>query len=213
MMGCLTLPLRLAAGLLLVAGLVAGWLYRDDLQRFGRRQMGMAEPASPIGRPAPGAAESAVRRIDSLIRARADSVILLPTEVAGLLARALSQGVGRVPDSLEVELKEREVVVRALLPTAPLPGAIRDLLGGVLRPMEPVELAGPLSLRRAGVGEWEIRRVRLRGLPIPPALIERLVAPYVGREVSATVPFDVPVAVTGIRVGPRGMTLYGGAPR
>lgn len=213
MMGCLTLPLRLAAGLLLVVGLVAGWFYRAEIERFGRRQLGMAEPPSPVGRPTTQAAETAGRRVDSLVRSRADSVVLLPAEVAALLARALGRGAGAVPDSLEVELGDRDVVVRALLPTAPLPGAIRDILGGVLRDRERVELAGPVGLRRAGVGEWEVRRVRVRGVPIPGALIERLVAPYAGREVTAVVPFEVPMAVTGIRVGPRGMTLYGGAGR
>jgi len=213
MTGCLTLPFRLAAGLLLVLGLVAGWYYRDDVVRFARRQMGMTEPPSAVGRPAAGGIEGARRRLDSVVRARADSVVLSPDEVAGLLARALAQAVDRAPDSLEVELREGEVAVRAHLPTAPLPGAIRDLLGGVLRPSEPVELSGPVALRRAGVGEWEIRRVRVRGIPIPSGLIERLVAPYRGGIEGSTIRFEVAPAITGIRVTPRGLTLYGGGSR
>ena len=56
MTGCLTFPFRVLVSLLLIGGLVAGWFYRDELLRFGRRQLGMAEPPSPVGRPEAGGA-------------------------------------------------------------------------------------------------------------------------------------------------------------
>lgn len=208
MTGCLTLPFRMAATLMVVVGLVAGWVYRDDLVRFGRRQLGLAEPQSPIGHPAPGTLEGVRARLDRVARGTTDSVVLTPSDLATLAVDLLQRGAG-APDSVEVELRDREIAIRARVSTAPLPGAVRDLLGGVLGDREMVQVAGPLGLRRAGVGEFEVRQVRVRGLPVPRDLVARLLAPYLPRTEGGVVLFEVPEGITGIRVTPRGVTLYG----
>jgi len=213
MTGCLTLPFRIAGFLVVLALVVAGWWYRDEITRFGRRQLGMAEAASPIGRPEAGAAEAARARMEALTRTRADSVVLTPGEVAALVAEQLRKARVAVPDSLEVELKDREVAVRARVPTDPLPASLRDILGGALRDREEVEVSGPLVLLRAGVGEFEVRRVRVRGLPVPRELVDRLLTRYLPGTSGAVLLFDVPPGVSGIRVRPAGLTLYGGGAR
>lgn len=213
MTGCITLPLRVAALLLVLLAVAAGWFYRDEIVRFGRRQLGVPEPPSPVGAPAPGAAGRGRARMDSLSRARADSVVLTPVELASLMAEELGRTPTGVPESLTVELREREVAIRGRVSTTPIPAAIRDLLGGALGATEAVEVAGALTLRRAGIGELEVQRVRVRGFPIPRDLADRVVGRYAPRTAGATVLFDVPAAITGIRVTPRGVILYGGAER
>jgi hypothetical protein len=213
MTGCLTFPLRVAASLVLIVALAAGWFFRDDLSRFGRRQLGLAEPPSPIGFAEAGGAARARVRMDSLQRAGVDSVIIAPAELASLVAEELQRTAAGAPDSVSVELRDREVAIRGQVSTDPIPAALREILGGVLNPREEVELAGPLGLQRAGVGEFEVRRVRVKGFPVPREMLDRLIGRYVPRRSGAAVLFDVPAHITGIRVTPRGVILYGGTPR
>lgn len=213
MTGCLTFPLRMLATLVLVAGLVAGWFYREEVLRFGRRQLRLPDPPSAVGRPDPGSLASGTARIDSLVGGRADSVLVTPAELASLAAGLLGRAAGETVDSLEVELDDRELALRARVATAPLPASIRDVLGGALAERETVEVTGALGLRRAGVGELEVRRVRVRGFPVPRDLVGRLLGRYLPRIEGRMVLFDVPEAVTGIRVTPRGVVLYGSGTR
>lgn len=209
MTGCLTFPLRVLASLILIAGLLAGWIFREDLRRFARHQLGLAEPPSSVGIPDPGRLGSARARIDSLVRQQADSVVLSPDEVASLVADQLARSPAGVPESLSVELGEREVTIRARVATAPIPEAIRDLLGSALGERETVEVGGILGLRREGEGEFEVQRVRVKGFPVPRDLVNRLLARYLPEVDRATAIIPVPAGVTGIRVGPRGAVFYG----
>jgi hypothetical protein len=209
MTGCITFPLRLLASLLLILGLVAGWIFRDDLLRAGRRQLGLAEPPSRVGAPSPSALTAARGAMDALVRGGADSVVLSPAEVASLLADLLSASPAGTPESLTVELGDRELTVRARVATAPIPATIRDLLGNVLGERETVEVGGQLGLRREGQGVFEVRRVRVKGFPVPADLVDRLLGRYLPATEGATVLFSVPSWVSGILVTPHGATLYG----
>ncbi len=213
MTGCLTFPLKVAATLVLLVVLAAGWFYRDDIVRFSRAQLGMPALPSRVGLPEAGGAERGRSRMDSLVRARVDSVVLTPVEMASLIDAELRRLASGAPDSISVELGDRELTIRGQISTEPIPAAIRDILGGALGAREEVELTGTLGLQRAGVGEFEVRRVRVRGFPIPRDLVDRLVGRYVPRAAGPVVSFDVPAAVTGIRVTPRGVILYGGRSR
>jgi hypothetical protein len=207
--GCLTFPFKVLAFLLVVAGLAAGWWYREDIMRFGRRQLGVAEPPSPVGHPDPAALQSGRAAMDALVRTGADSVVLSPSELASLVADELGRSPAGVPESVTVELGEREVTIRARVATAPIPAAIRVVLGSALGERETIEVGGRIGLRRAGLGEFEIRRVRVRGFPVPRDLVERLVGRYLTRIEDGQVLFAVPEGITGIRVTPLGATLYG----
>ena len=209
MTGCITFPLRVLFTLLLIAGLAAGWIFRDDLLRFGRRQVGMPDPPSRMGTPSPAGLAGARARMDSVVLARADSVVLSPDEVAALVFDRLARSPAGAPDSLAVELGDREVTVRARVATAPLPAAIRDLLGSALAERETVEVRGRLGLRREGMGEFGVQRVRVKGLPIPRDLVGRLIGRYLPEVDGATAGFAVPPGITGIQVTPRGAILYG----
>jgi hypothetical protein len=214
-MGCLSAPARLIGWLGLIAALALGWLYRDRLVREGRRLLGGHAAPAPVGsagRPGARALESAQSKVDSLNGWRADSIVLTPAEVASLMGRGLDPEFRKELDSLQVELLEGEVAVRARLRTARLPKELVGPLGAALRAYEPVQAVGPLRVVGPGTGEWAIRSFRIRDFPLPDAMVPRMVSRALGDPGRRTVPWRVPPGVRAIRLRTGSATLYG-APR
>ena len=218
-MGCLTAPFKVLGCLGLLALLVVGWLYRDQVAREGRRLLHRVQsgdeapaPGAVVGRPGARALASADAKIDSLNGWGADSVVLSPSEVASLMGRDLSPKFRRELDSLRVELLDGEVEVRARLRTARLPKELVGPLATALRPNEPVEALGPLRVTGPRTGEWAVRSVRIREVPLPAGAVKRLVSRALDDPARETVPWDVPAGISSQRVRPAGLTLYG-APR
>jgi hypothetical protein len=215
-MGCLTAPFMVLGCLGLIAVLVIGWVYRDRVVREGRALLGRiespAEPAGPSaarGRPGSRALASAEAKIDSLNGWHADSIVLTPSEVASLMGSGLSPAFRKELDSLQVELLDDEVRVRARLRTARLPRELVGPLASVLRPHEPVEATGPLRVTGPGVGEWAVRSFQIRDFPVPASAVRTLVSRALGDSTRSTVPWKVPAGVRAVRVRPTGATLYG----
>jgi hypothetical protein len=217
-MGCLTAPFKVLGCLGLLVALVVGWLYRDRLVREGRRIMGRIEapaekrpPAASAGRPGTRSLTSARAKIDSLNGWRADSVVLSPSEVASLMGAGLAPKFREELDSLQVELLDGEVQVRARLRTARLPRELIGPLATALRPNEPVEATGPLRVLRPGVGEWAVRSFQIRDIPVPAPAVPRLISRALDEPGRETVPWTVPAGIRAIRIHPGGATLYGAA--
>jgi hypothetical protein len=164
------------------------------------------------GRPSARALASADAKIDSLNGWAADSIVLSPAEVASLMGRGLSPKFRQELDSLQVELLDGEVEVRARLRTARLPGELVGPLAAALRANEPVDAIGPLRVTGPGTGEWAVRSFRIRDVPIPADAVKRLVARALDDPARETVPWRVPAGIRALRVRPGSVTLYG-APR
>ena len=218
-MGCLTAPFKVLGCLGLLAALLVGWLYRDRVVREGRRIMGRIEapaekrpPAASAGRPGTRSLASARAKIDSLNGWRADSVVLSPSEVASLMGADLAPKFRKELDSLQVELLDGEVQVRARLRTARLPRELVGPLATALRPNEPVEAIGPLRVLSPGAGEWAVRSFKIRDIPVPAPAVPRLISRALDEPGRETVPWAVPAGIRAIRIHPGGATLYG-APR
>ena len=218
-MGCLTAPFKVLGCLGLLVLLVAGWVYRDRVIREGRHLLGRFEsPAAPAsaaaarGRPGTRALASAEAKIDSLNGWREDSVVLTPSEVASLMGSGLSPAFRQELDSLQVELLDDEVRVRARLRTARLPRELVGPLAAVLQPREPVEATGPLRITGPGTGEWAVRSFQIRDFPVPASAVRTLVSRALGDSTRHTVPWKVPPGVRAVRIRPGGAILYG-APR
>jgi hypothetical protein len=216
-MGCLTTPFKVLGCLGLLALLVLGWLFRDRVFRELRGWLAggpaITAAAGPArGRPGTRALASAKSKIDSLNGWRADSVVLTPAEVASLMGSGLEPSFRRELDSLQVELLEDEVLVRARLRTARLPREVLGQLAVAFGPAEPVEAAGPLRVTSPGVGEWIVRSVKIRDLPVPAPAVPGLVSRALGDPRRQTVPWKVPAGIRVIRIRPGTATLYG-APR
>ena len=219
MIGCLTAPFKVLGCLGLIAVLLVGWLYRDRVLREGRRLLGQVqqdacrpERSASSGRPGVHALASAHAKIDSLNGWGADSVVLSSAEVASLMGQGLSPKFRQELDSLQVTLLDGEVDVRARLRTARLPKEVVGPLAFALRPTEPVEAIGPLRVTGPASGEWAVRSLRIRDVPIPTDAVKRLVARALDDPARRTVPWQVPEGVRAVRVRPGGVTVYG-APR
>ena len=126
MLGCITLPFRLALLALLLVGAYLGWRNRDRIaEMLGVRPTVAVAPESR-GRPTGRGLARAIEKVDSLNGWRADSIVLSAGEMASLIGAGLPAVVRRDIDSLQVELLEGAIRVRGKIRTEGLP---REVLG------------------------------------------------------------------------------------
>jgi len=210
MSGCLSLPLRLALLALLVAGGVIGWHYRREVRRQVHAWTADPDDAAPLGVARPGGAGRARERLADLGSSGRDSVVLQPDELASLAQEEVDRRMPGALDSIEIRLGPDEIEVRALVDTREIPLPLGPLRG-MVRPSEPVDVAGRVMFRRQGVAEWLVDRVRVRGVPVPrevyARLLERLGPAVAAADGILTLP--LPGGVSGLRVTAHGVTLYG----
>jgi hypothetical protein len=211
-MGCLTAPFKFAGFLGLLAALAIGWLYRDRLAEQAHQVLGSItgnNVASTGGRPGSDALLSARAKVDSLNGWRADSVVLTASEVASMIGAGLDPSLRSQLDSLQVELLDGSIAVKARLATARLPRELIGPLAVALRPTEPIEAAGPLDVVGPRRAEWALRSFRVRNFPLPRDAVPKLVAKALGDPNKKTVPVKIPAGIRAIRIRPGGATLIG----
>lgn len=210
MSGCLALPLRLAAVALLVLGGFIAWSYRHEIKRQIHSWTAESAPPSASGRARPDLVAPARLRMDSLLRARKDSVVLSAAELASLVASATAEVLPGAVDSVEVRLDADDVEIRGRVDTRRIPVSLGPL-GGMMRDHEFVEAGGRLIYRRSGIAEVQVERVRVRGVPVPMTLAEGMLRRFTRSAPGGVIEVPIPRSVTGLRVSPSGLTLYGGA--
>jgi hypothetical protein len=211
-MGCLTAPFRFAGFLGLLLALAVGWLYRDRLTGEAQKLVGSftgAHTSPRGGRPGSRALLSARAKIDSLNGWRADSVVLNASEVASMIGAGLDPSLRSQLDSLQVELQNGSITVKARLATARLPRELIGPLAVALRPTEPIEAAGPLEVVGPRQAEWKLQSFRIRNFPIPRDAVPTLVSRALGDPKRTTVPVKIPAGVREIRLHPGSATLIG----
>jgi hypothetical protein len=211
-MGCLTAPVKFIGflGLLLLLGL--GWLYRDRLGSEARKligSLGGSDISNSAGRPGTRSLLSARAKIDSLNGWRADSVVLSAAEVASMIGSGLDPSLRKQLDSLQVELQDGSIAVRARLATARLPKELVGPLAMALKPTEPIEAAGPIQVVGPRQAEWALRSFSIRNFPLPRDAVPKLVAKALGDANRRTVPVRIPAGIREIRIRPTGAVLYG----
>ena len=214
-MGCLTAPVKFVGFLGLLLLLALGWLYRDRLGSEARKligSLGGSDVSSSGGRPGTRSLMSARAKIDSLNGWRADSVVLSAAEVASMIGSGLDPSLRNQLDSLQVELQDGSIAVRARLATARLPKELVGPLAMALKPTEPIEAAGPIQVVGPRQAEWALRSFSIRNFPLPRDAVPKLVAKALGDPKRRTVPVRIPAGIREIRVRPTGAVLYG-APR
>ncbi len=215
-LGLLSLPFRLLGFAIMLGVLYLGWTYRSDVRRWVHRAT--AEPShgpSTATSPPPDRAAAhtrATHRLDSLAKHRADSIVLSSEELEALIAVPLRERAGQAIDSLRVELGDGELAIKGQVDPSQLPRGTLGPLAEWITGRETVEAKGPFALRRLGVGEWRVTDVKVRGLPLPRAVWSRLL-PAEGGVGGGTVSVPLEPWVTGVRVTPGGVVLYGKAER
>ncbi len=210
MRGCLGLPFRLLGlALLVLAGYVA-WSNRREIRRRIHDWTAESPAPAPVagGRARPTDARMVLRRLDALRTAAADSVVLTAEELATLAADLGARVVPQAVDSVEIRLDHDDMEIRARVDTHKVPVSLGPL-SGVVRDHEYVEAGGRLVFRRAGLAEWEVERVRVRGVPVPLRLLDQQIRRFAPRMAGSAIPVALPAEVTGLRVTPAGLTLYG----
>lgn len=207
MIGCLTLPFRLLAFVLVLLVLAAGWLYRDRIVSEVRELAGVDEPAAIVA-PTAESLRSGRAKVTTLARAGVDSVVLDPAEAASLVAAGLDPLVRARLDSLTVRLGPGRLAVAGLVETGRLPADLVGPLGVALRDRERIVAGGPLAIAAPGRAAWTIDQFELRGFPFPRDVVPRIVERALGEEAGGAVTVRVPEAVTAVRIEPRGVILY-----
>jgi hypothetical protein len=208
MRGCLSLPFRLAALLLLVLLGYVAWSYRDEIRRKVHEWTAESGPAPGRGMAVRGGAAPAARRIDDLLGSRADSVVLTAADVASLLDSLASVVAPGAVDSVEATLDQDDLSLRARVDTRAVPVSL-GAIGNVVRDHEYVTAGGRIVFRQTGRAEWHLERVRVRGVPLPGEVVQRLVRRFTGTADGNVIGFNLPRTVSGLRVSPSGVTLYG----
>jgi hypothetical protein len=213
--GCLKGVLRAVGLVVVLVAAAAAWWFRAPLIRAASRYIGPHSTALPpvadtaVGAPTPRALQSTQGKIETLKRpAGPDSVVLSPNEVASLVGSSMDWSVRKSFDSLRVELLEGSVAVYCRLDTRVIP---RDGLGPLammLNPMEPLRIAGPLSIARPGIARWKIEELSLRGFPFPPPMIAELARRMAGADSTGAVPLRVSPAFRAVVIHPTGVILY-----
>jgi len=207
-MGCLAF--------LLLAGATLWW-FRRPLLRYGRELLPRSSAPSPrvndtaVGAPTPKALESTQGKLGRLAQpAGPDSVVLSANELAALVGSGIDWSIRKSFDSLHVELLEGSVAVYCRLDTRAIPP---DLLGpftGMLNPMEPLRLAGPVRIGRPGTALWRIEELSLRGMAFPGPMVTLLARRMAGADSSGAVPLRVSPAFRDVAIHPSGVVLYRG---
>ncbi len=208
MRGCLSLPFRVLGLALLVLAGYAAWSYRREIRRQIHQWTAEGPAPRASGRATPPDAKTVLRRVDALRAGGADSVMLSPDDLASLAAELAARVVPQAVDSIEVRLDRDDVEIRARVDTRRVPVSLGPL-SSVMRDHEYVEAGGRLVFRRAGHAEWEVERVRVRGLPVPKKFVEDQIRRFAPRVGGSGIPVALPSGVTGLRVTPAGLTLYG----
>jgi len=208
MRGCLSLPFRLLGLLLLVLLGYVAWSYRSEIRRKVHEWTADGAPPSAKGMAVRGSAAPAARRIDDLLGSRADSVVLSAADVASLVDSLASLVAPGAVDSVSVMLDQDDLMVRARVDTRAVPVSL-GAIGSVVRDHEFVEAGGRIVFRQAGRAEWQLERVRVRGVPLPGDVVQRLIRRFAGSGEGNVIGVDLPRTVGGLRVSPSGVTLYG----
>jgi hypothetical protein len=215
--GCLrALFVRVGCLVLLVATLVFGFIYREQVIALYRKLRGLpVEPEVTYVLPAAGSAEGARRTLEPLAQQGGPAYVdLSAADLAALLEAELGRAPLRGLDSIAVGVGGSLVHLRAVVDLGRVPERVLGPLAPHIRGWQPVAAAGTLAADSAGGLWWTITRLSVSGFPFPrstiPALLRELDVP--GLE-EASVPVPVPAGVGDVRVTSVGVRAYRASPR
>ena len=213
--GCLKAVGRLGCLVAIVIAAGVLWWFRDPLLHVASRYLGPHSTRLPpvadtsVGAPTPGAVRATAAKLARLDEPGGpDSVLLTPNEMAALLGGGIDWTVRKGFDSLRVELLDSSVAVDARLDTRVLPRDALGPAGRVLGPLEPLRMAGPVTIERPGVARWTVRELSLRGFPFPGPAVTRLAQVIAGADRDGNVSVSVPAGVARIAVSPTRVVCY-----
>jgi hypothetical protein len=200
----------------LLAALVVGYVYRDDLAHLYRRVRGIPERSPLIyATPSAEAAQRAEVALAQLSRRDGPRYVeLTADQLAALIDRELARGPSRVFDSIAVALADSQVLVKGSLDVSQLPRRLLGPWSGNLGRYEPVVARGRLAAAPDGRVLWSIEQLKLGDLALPRTVIPAIIRSLGAAEArDASVPIPLPVRVSDVRVNASGVRLYRAGPR
>ena len=144
-------------------------------------------------------------------------VTLSGGDVASYVFLQIAKQMPASTDSFVARVDGDQVRLRARMKTSELGSSVVGVLGSLIGDRERVEMAGNLNVIGKGLGEFRVRDVRVHNLPLPDAMISRLVKPLVrsprppGLDENA-LPISIPSYIGDVRVSNGRITLYKNVP-
>lgn len=215
--GCLTVVVIVGAG--------AWWAYGGNMPTFfarGGRFSMPATSASDTSRKSIAWAtmkDAQTPSADAMAALERSSGPAYITLGAGDLAGFLAEGLGHVlPQSaqgVQVAIVDDVLRVRAEIPLRELGGkALPEFVSDLLSARDTVEMAGALEMVHAGLAQFRVREVIVRGIPLPPRVVPALLralrksTPQRDSIASDAVALQLPRSISDIRVSRGRVTLY-----
>ncbi len=140
-------------------------------------------------------------------------VTLRPGELASYAFLSLATSLPPALQDAETAVIGERVYVRALVGPDDLPGIAGSALRNVITRRDTIVLGGTFAVVRPGLAQFRVRDVQVGAVPVPAALIPRLVARIRRGAVPAGVaadafPVPVPDYIGDVRIGRGRVTLY-----
>lgn len=211
-MGCIA---RLGCLVLLALLAAIGWLTRDRwMSRFNRSAADTtyAERFEPV---TASGATSARRAVESL--GKPSGPVFVNMSGAELAALAVEQVIAQLPgkaDSVEAGVFGDQLTMRAVVPLSAIGGAAQlGPLAAMLGDRERLQLSGGLRVVRPGLGEYQVRELKLGSLSVPQGMIPKLV-PRLTRGARPDglaptgIPLTIPRSIGDVRLSRGHVTLY-----
>jgi len=203
--------LKVAAVLVALVVGVAAWVYRGEIRDVAV-QVFRPGPAPSEGRPGIRALASAKAKVGTLESAEADSVVLTSSEMASLIGDGLDPSFRGNLDSLQIQLLEGRIAVRANLRVAAIPRESLGPLVFIVQDWEPFAAAGPVHVVESTQAEWGIEELSLGGFPFPSEMIQWLVSTTLGGTADGGFLVHIPEGIHDAAIHPYGVVLYGNRP-
>ena len=210
-MGCLSWPFKALAAVVLLLVVIGAIVYRNELREMGGNLF-RARPPQSVGRPGTRALGVAREKVATLASAQEDSVVLTATEMASLIGDGLDPSFRGHLDSLQVELLEGSIAVRAKLRTSALPPGTLGPLALMVQEWEPFSASGPIRVVAPLEAEWTIEQLSLRDIPFPREMVQWLVSNALGGTAQSGFPVHIPEGIGDAAVHPHGVVLYRNGP-
>lgn len=209
-MGCLKSMLtQIGCAVVLVALLVVGWMFRDQLGAVWRKVRNAPPPAVTETYTGVDSAARPAATLERLGRRSGPAYVdLTAGEVAALVSEQLGPG-RRVVDSVRVAFVENEVRVRASADLSQLPRGALGPFGGAMEGRQPVMFGGTFVADSAGRLLLTVSQLSVGDFPFPRgtigAVLKALRVPGVA---GRTVPIPMEQRVGDVRIMDDKLRLY-----
>ncbi len=219
MFGCFR---RLGCLVFLIILAIVAWFNRDRLEEIYRRYAG--DPRSDTAAVAvpgtwePLSAEKAARgqrAIEALSAPRGPAYSTLTAgEASSYIFLAVSKQLPASSEEISASIKDDRLLVRANIALRDVGGAaVLGPIAGMLGTRDTVQLGGTMRVLRPGVGEFQVKEVRIGAFPVPSAIVPRLIRTMRKGEMPEGVsddalPMTLPAYIGDIRIANGRITVY-----